>query len=182
MPLRLLMCSPITDGSAAIVFSAYPPTARSRPLVEVRSCSISSYRPRRSVVTEAAGRALAAAGVSASECDVLQLHDACAFAELKQMEEIGLVPYGQAASSTLAGETGVGGSIPINTDGGLLSRGHPLGATGIAQIAELSMQLRGEAYGRQVNGARTAMAVNAGGWMGDDYAAAVVTVLTSECA
>lgn len=174
-PLRMLMCSPLTDGAAAIVFSSKAPGAQ--PDVRVSGMAMAGHRPGGTVVAEATVRALAAAGIGVGECDVLQMHDACAFAELKQMEDIGLVGPGEAVSAVLAGETAVGGGFPINTDGGLLSRGHALGATGLAQLIELTRQLRGEATGRQVDGARTALAANSGGWMGDDYAAAVSTVL-----
>jgi len=105
------------------------------------------------------------------------LHDACAFAELLQYEQVGIAAPGTAAAAVQEGRTGPGGDSPVNTDGGLLSRGHALGATGLAQLAELVRQLRGEAGARQVPNARHGLCVNAGGWMGTDYATAFATLL-----
>lgn len=173
-PLRLLTCSPLTDGAAALVFTA----AGSGDRIRVAASTLVSYRAGDPVVERAAGAAYRLAGLGPADIDVFQLHDACAFAELIQCEQIGLAKPGQGAAAILDGRTGPGGDAPVNTDGGLLSRGHALGATGLAQLAELGRQLRGEADARQVTGARHALAVNAGGWMGDDYATCVSTILT----
>ena len=108
---------------------------------------------------------------------MLELHDAAAPAELIQYAEVGLCDEGEGHHLLRRGETEIGGRIPVNTSGGLLSRGHPLGATGCAQVVELYHQLRGRAGARQVEDARTGMAVNAGGWLGGTYATAVATVL-----
>jgi acetyl-CoA acetyltransferase len=129
------------------------------------------------VVMRAARAAYEASAIGPTDVDLFQLHDACAFAEILQYEQIGLADPGKGAELALAGRSGLGGSAPVNTDGGLLSRGHALGATGLAQVAEMTVQLRGIAGARQVDDARTALAVNAGGWMGSDYAAAVATLL-----
>ena len=94
-----------------------------------------------------------------------------------QYHEIGLCAEGDGFKLIRDGSTALGGRVPVNTSGGLLSRGHPLGATGCAQIVELVMQLRGEAGTRQVEGARMAMSVNGGGWLDGAYALAVATIL-----
>jgi acetyl-CoA acetyltransferase len=174
-PLRLLTCSPLTDGAAALVFTTVRPGDR----VRVAASTIASYRAGDPVVERAAEGAYRRAGLRPADIDVFQLHDACAFAEVLQYEQVGIAKPGQGAAAVVDGRTGPGGDAPVNTDGGLLSRGHALGATGLAQITELGRQLRGEAGPRQVRGARLALAVNAGGWMGDDYAACVATALVS---
>ena len=105
------------------------------------------------------------------------MHDAAAPAELIQYSEVGLCEYGEEYGLLRAGATEIGGRIPVNTSGGLMSRGHPLGATGCAQLVELCEQLNGQAGGRQVADATVGMAVNAGGWLAGTYAVAVATVL-----
>lgn len=172
-PLRLLTCSPLTDGAAALVFTAARPGDR----VRVGVSALVSYRRGDSVVERASMEAFDRTGLGVGEIDVFQLHDACAFAEIQQYEQVGIASPGKGAAAVLDGRTEPGGDAPVNTDGGLLSRGHALGATGLAQLAELGRQLRGEARERQVPGARHALSVNSGGWMGDDYAASVATVL-----
>jgi acetyl-CoA acetyltransferase len=177
-PLRILTCSPLTDGGAAVVFRAagtVPPAGN--PRVRVAVSTVASYEPGRSVVQRVAERAYRTSGLGAADVDLFQLHDACAFAELVQYEQVGIAEPGKAAAAVLDGRVGPGGDSPVNTDGGLLSRGHALGATGLAQLVELTLQLRGEAGDRQIAGARTALSVNSGGWMGEDYAASVATLL-----
>lgn len=176
-PLRLLTCSPFTDGAAAVVFRA-PEAARLRKrTVLVRSTNLVSYERGHSVVERAAQAAYQAADLGAGDIDIFQLHDACAFAEVQQYEQVGIAEPGFGAKAVLEGRTGHGGDSPVNTDGGLLSRGHALGATGLAQLAEVFTQLRGMAGARQITSATTGLCVNAGGWMGDDYASAVATIL-----
>lgn len=174
-PLRLLTCSPLTDGAAAVVFTATP--RGRRPPVRVVASELRSYEPTGSVVRRAADAAYRAGDLGPGDIDVFQLHDASAFAELLQYEQVGIAEAGAAREAALSGVTRLGGRAPVNTDGGLLSRGHALGATGVAMLVELTEQLQGRSGGRQVRGAARAMAVNAGGWMGDDYATTAVTVL-----
>lgn len=176
-PLRLLTCSPLTDGAAAMVFRPAGAGADDRPRIRIAASALVSYQQGHPVVQRAAERVYRASGLDTSDIDVFQLHDACAFAEVVQYEQVGIAEPGKGAAAVLEGRTGPGGDNPVNTDGGLLSRGHALGATGLAQLAELVRQLRGDAGPRQVPGARTALSVNSGGWMGDDYAAAVATLL-----
>jgi acetyl-CoA acetyltransferase len=108
---------------------------------------------------------------------VVELHDASAPAELIHYENLGLCGKGEGASLLRSGATAVGGRISVNPSGGLLSRGHPIGATGVAQIHELVLQLRGRAGGRQRPGAKVALAENNGGQIGGDSAVGVATVL-----
>ena len=180
LPLRLLTCSPLSDGAAAIVFSAERPDGV-RPAVFVGAAeSVSHAAAADPVVARATRAAYDATGLSVNDIDVFQLHDASAFAELVQYEQVGIAEPGKSISAVLEGRTARGGRYPVNTDGGLLSRGHALGATGLAQLSELVRQLRGEAGGRQVEGARRALSVNSGGWMGDDYATAFATLLVRD--
>lgn len=173
-PLRLLMCSPLTDGAAAIVLRAGADSMGPA----LASSQVSSHAPATSVVRNAVRSVYRETGCSADAIDVFQLHDASAIAELVQYEEVGLALAGKGRELVLDGRTGPSGDRPVNTDGGLMSRGHALGATGVAQLVELTQQLRGLAKGRQVAGVSTALAVNAGGWMGHDYATCVATLVT----
>lgn len=177
-PLRLLTCSPLSDGAAVVIFSSRR-RKTAHPAVVIPACVLRSHHEGRSPIEEACRLLFTGTGLDPSEVDVFQLHDACAFAELIQYEQVGIVPRGEAAMAAIEGRTDLGGHSPVNTDGGLLSRGHPLAATGLAQLVELTSQLRHTAGGRQVENARVGVAVNGGGWMGDDYAAAVVTLLTT---
>ncbi len=174
-PLRLLTCSPLTDGSAAIVLTAKPTGAGCE--VRIAASELRSHEPDTSVVRRATMAAYECAAVGPDDIDVFQLHDACAFAELLQYEQVGITEPGGAARAALNGTTALGGRAPVNTDGGLLSRGHALGATGVAMLVELTEQLQNRSGARQVPGATRAMAVNAGGWMGDDYATTAVHIL-----
>ena len=105
------------------------------------------------------------------------MHDASAFAEIVQSENLGLCAPGEGGLMAERGDSRLGGRVPVNTSGGLVSKGHPIGATGAIQIHELVMQLRGEARPRQVEGARFAAAENGGGFYGIEEAATVVTIL-----
>jgi acetyl-CoA C-acetyltransferase len=116
------------------------------------------------------------AGLEPKDIDVAELHDAFQILEIVESEEVGFFKRGEGHIAARNGETKLGGRIPINTSGGLKAKGHPLGATGVSQIIELVRQLRGEAGGRQVNGAKAGLAVNFGGF-GNNV---VVTILTKE--
>lgn len=182
-PLTLLMCSPIGDGAAAVVVvSADRARALGRPAVEVLASELVSGTDREpgqpGTVHRAAKRAYDTAGVGPNNLHVLEVHDAAAPAELIAYEELGLCAPGEAAALLRSGETRLGGARVVNPSGGLLSKGHPIGATGCAQIAELADQLRGRCGARQVPGARIGLAENAGGFLGSDNAATVVTILS----
>jgi len=117
-------------------------------------------------------------GLGATDLSLVELHDASAPAEIMAYEYIGLCPYGEGGHLVESGQTRLGGRIPVNTSGGLLRKGHPIGASGIAQLVELTTQLRGNAGHRQVDGATVGLAHNGGGSLGTDAAAMCVTILT----
>ncbi len=179
-PLRRLMCSSFTDGAAAVVLAS----GSERGGVRLRASVLHSgygeldYHDR---LAQSAESAWKVAGVGPEDIDVLELHDATAAEELYALECLGFFDIGEAGAATAAGHTDVGGrAVCVNPSGGLLSRGHPLGATGLCQVVELVQQLRGKAGGRQVEGARLGMSVNTGGIMaGRDTALAAIHVLES---
>lgn len=182
-PLRLLMCSPIGDGAAAVIVASSDFVRRhGKPDIRVAGWALTSNgADARAVqpVARAMDRALAQAQLAVEDIDVAEVHDACAPAELWLYEELGLCAPGGAADLIRSGATKLGGSIPVNVGGGLLARGHPLGATGCAQIVELADQLRGRGGARQVEGARVGVAQNSGGILDElDEAVAAVTILT----
>jgi len=177
-PLTRLMCSSFTDGAAAAVLSAgsAPGAPRVRTSLLRSGHGELDYHDR---LRETADEAWKDAGVGPEDIDVVELHDATSAEELFALESLGFFPAGEAGVATEAGHTDVGGrGVCVNPSGGLVARGHPLGATGICQIAELVAQLRGTATGRQVHEPRLAMAVNTGGIMsGKDTALVAVHVL-----
>jgi acetyl-CoA acyltransferase len=182
-PITTLMCSPIADGaSAVIVASARRASDRDRAVwIRASEVSMGTAPPRpQSTISRVAERAYASAGLSATDVDVAEVHDATAFSELLAYEELGFCDLGHGAELVANGSTSLGGRLPVNPSGGLESRGHPLAATGGAQIAELVTQLRGEAGLRQVPGARVALAETAGGFVNGDTAAVAVTLLSQE--
>lgn len=178
-PLTVPMCAPIGDGAAAAVLSGATRASAFPRSVRLLSSVVGAGRRGRDdqLIGDTARRAFKRAGISPEDIDVLEVHDAAAPAEMIVLEELGLVGPGEAVGFIRAGETALGGRLPVNPSGGLVSKGHPLGATGLAQVFELVEQLRGEAGDRQVQGARLAVAENAGGYLGPEGAAAVVSVL-----
>jgi len=183
-PLTQFMCAPIGDGAAAVVVASKEWAMRhGADPVQIRAVRLVSGTDRRidepGATTRAAILAYEDAGIAPGDVDVVELHDAAAPAELATLEELGLCAEGEAPKLVAAGETALGGRIPVNPSGGLLSRGHPIGATGCAQVVELADQLRGRCGERQVEGAKVALAENGGGFLGSDAAAMVVTVLSS---
>lgn len=183
-PLTLLMCSPIGDGAAAVVVTSADYASRlARPAVRVRAVSVASglsvdADSKVNTVERASANAFERASVSPEDIDVVELHDAAAPGELFAYEEIGLCPKGEGPKHLASGATQIGGRQPVNPSGGLLARGHPIGATGCAQLVELVQQLRGESGQRQVHQARMALAHNSGGNFGDGQpASCVVTIL-----
>lgn len=187
-PLTLPMCSPISDGAAAAILCTEAGLtklglSRSRA-VHVLAALMRSGADRaeeddaQSCTAVAARMAYEAAGVGPRDVSVAEVHDATAMGELIQTENLGFVDFGEGGVAAERGETRIGGRIPVNPSGGLESKGHPIGATGLGQIHELVMQLRGEAGQRQVEGARIAMAENGGGSIGFDEAAAGIVILS----
>jgi acetyl-CoA acetyltransferase len=165
-PLTRLMCSSFTDGAAAAVLTLESRKGAPRILSStVRSGNGDiDYHDR---LAETASAAWDASGVDPADVDVVELHDATSAEEICALESLGFYKPGDAGAATEAGDTTLGGKgVTVNTSGGLVSRGHPLGATGIAQVVELAAQLRDEAGPRQVAGARLAVAANTGGMIG----------------
>jgi acetyl-CoA acetyltransferase len=179
-PLKRLMCSSFTDGAAAAVLSGGAQLGAPRVRASVLRSGYGEldYHDR---LSETAEDAWKVAGVGPGDIDVIELHDATSAEELYALESLGFFRPGEAGAATEAGDTDIGGkALSVNPSGGLLSRGHPLGATGICQIVELVQQLRGKAAGRQVPRARLGMSVNTGGIMaGRDTALAAVHILES---
>jgi acetyl-CoA acetyltransferase len=181
-PLTLLMCSPIGDGAAALVLCSRDFAARleADPVLIRASVLVSGNDGTPPAAERAAQRAYERAGLGPGDLDLVELHDAAAPAELTLYEELGLAEPGGGARLLASGATALGGRLPVNTSGGLLSKGHPIGATGAAQLVELTEQLRGTAGDRQVPGARIGLAENGGGFLGSDAAAAAVHILERE--
>jgi acetyl-CoA acyltransferase len=186
-PLTVLMCSPISDGAAAVVLMSGPAARRAGlggPRIRasvVRSGNVHDKDdPTAGSAARAARAAFEAAGIGPGDLDCAEVHDASAPAELIVYEQIGLAEKGGGPDLIASGRTALGGDLPVNTSGGLLSKGHPIGATGIAQVCEAAWQLRGEAGPRQVEGARVALTQNGGGWLEGDSAAMSVHVLTAD--
>src|SRR5213594_4192054 len=164
-PLRLFHCCPISDGSSSIVLTAERTTVRVAGVGQGTDALGLRHRERLTsfrATQAAASAAFAMAGFGPARVDVAEIHDAFAPFELISLEDIGLFPPGKAASATLDGETALDGRLPVNPSGGLKARGHPLAATGLAQIVECVWQLTGRAEGRQVP-ARVALAQSIGG-------------------
>ncbi|WP_164155406.1 thiolase family protein [Sandarakinorhabdus rubra] len=185
-PLTRAMCAPIGDGAAAALvcsgaWLARQPAAVRDRAVRIAASTMTSGKYRRldepGLSKLAAERAYRAAGITASDIDVAEVHDATSFCEIYQSEMLGFCGPGEGGRLAESGATTLGGSIPINLSGGLVSKGHPVGATGLSMIDELMLQLRGEAGPRQVAGARVALAENGGGVMGFDEAACSVIIL-----
>lgn len=179
-PLTLSMCSPITDGSAALVICSEEYAAK-HDLMGPRILS-SQIAPGNGVgsapLADAVTAAYEMAGVGPLDMDLIELHDAAAPAELLQYADVGICAVGEGYHLIRNGDTSLGGRIPVNVSGGLLSRGHPLGATGCAQVFELYEHLTGRAGKRQVEGAKIGLAANAGGWISNNYAVGVATILS----
>jgi acetyl-CoA acyltransferase len=185
-PLTLPMCSPISDGAAAAIVCSKEMLGRTGSAaraIRIRASVLMSGdhrdpdRIEEHVARKAARRAYEIAGLSPEDIDVVECHDATAFGEILQSEALGFFPFGDGGPAAERGETRLGGRIPFNPSGGLESKGHPIGATGLAQIYELVGQLRGEADPRQVADARIALAENGGGLRGIEEAAVAVTIL-----
>ncbi len=180
-PLTLPMCSPIGDGAAALVLTGHPNGAGAPIRVRASALSATGGPAPGTVVQRASATAREQSGLSAQDVDVIEVHDATASAELEAYEHLGLAAPGEGNRLIAEGRTVLGGALPVNTGGGLLSRGHPVGATGVLQIVELVAQLRGRAGERQVDlDPRLALAQNAGGFLEGDNAVAVITVLERE--
>jgi len=186
-PLTLPMCSPISDGAAAAIVcneaGLKRMQTRSSRTVRILAAAMQSGSNRgirefdKHASRLAAQKAYAQAGLGPADIDVAEVHDATAMGEIIELEALGLCALGEGGPAAQRGETRLGGRLPVNPSGGLESKGHPIGATGLGQIYELVTQLRGEAGERQAQGARVALAQNGGGLLGIEEAVTCVTIL-----
>ncbi|MDH4652281.1 thiolase family protein [Pseudomonas sp. BN606] len=184
-PLTLLQCCPSqVDGAAALVLGNKP-GPHARDVRVLGSIVVSGLREGArddildaEITARAARQAYEQAGVDPRDVGVVELHDAFTIAELLYYEALGLAPHGEAVALLHSGATALGGRVPVNPSGGLLAKGHPLGATGVAQMVELMWQLQGRATSRQADNPRIGVAqCTGGGIAGVDHAASSVHVL-----
>jgi acetyl-CoA acetyltransferase len=180
-PLTRAMCAPIGDGAAAAIicndqFLKKHPSNRA---VKIRASVLEGGKRTGTgdISERASKRAFEVAGVGPEDINVMEVHDATAFGEISVMEALGFCPRGEGGVMAEKGDTALDGKIPVNPSGGLISRGHPVGASGLAQIHELVTQLRGEAGERQVKNPRIAMTENGGGTVGAGEAAMTIHIL-----
>ncbi|MCL5958303.1 MAG: thiolase family protein, partial [Chloroflexi bacterium] len=184
-PLPVLQCCPRADGAAAaiLVSADYARQFTNSPILVAASVLATGLGDNPSDLIHfefnevAAKRAYAQAGLGPEDVDVVELHDCFTIAELNHYETLGFCGRGEGVRLLEDGVTELGGRLPVNVSGGLLSRGHPLGATGIAQIVEICWHLRGQAGDRQVEGARVGLAHCLGGVKGLEAQAATINIL-----
>ncbi|MEJ2639724.1 MAG: thiolase family protein [Desulfosarcinaceae bacterium] len=185
-PLTRSMCAPIGDGAAAALLCSERylnelPSAVQERAIKIRASAMSAGKHREiaeaSLSKWAADNAYRMAGLAPREIDVAEVHDATAFCEIYQAEMMGFCPLGEGGPYVASGATMLDGTMPINTSGGLVSKGHPIGATGLSMIYEIAAQLRGEAGPRQVKNARIGLVENGGGVISVEEMACGVTLL-----
>lgn len=172
-PLGMFDCAPISDGAAALILCPLEDarkytdsfvkvsavTQASDTLALFQRDDITTYR----ATSVASGSAYRIAGITADDIDVAEVHDNYSVSGIMALQDLGLFERGQAGKAVLEGQANIGGKVAVNTSGGLKARGHPIGATGVAQIVEVAEQLRGSADKRQVTGARYGLAQSVGG-------------------
>ncbi|MFH1689825.1 MAG: thiolase family protein, partial [Candidatus Eisenbacteria bacterium] len=173
-PLRFFDCCPVSDGGACVILASEEVARKvDRPLIRLagvgQATDTHAVHEREDptdllAVRRAAAMAFERAGLTPADVDVAELHDAFTILEIVESEECGFFPKGEGHLALERGETALGGKLPINVSGGLKGRGHPVGATGLAQAHEIVHQLRGEAGERQVEGARVGFTCNFGGF------------------
>ena len=186
-PITLLACCPNTDGAAAIILCAADIAKQytTKPIyIAASALFMGDYKHRQKDIAfsnltyKTVHQAYEMAGIGPEDLDVIELHDPFTVAELCHYEEMGLCPKGEGGRLIEEGTTYLGGRIPVNPSGGLLAQGHPLSATGVRQVAEISSHLRGEAGARQVPDAKIGMAHVVGGTVaGLEAGACGVTIL-----
>jgi acetyl-CoA acetyltransferase len=186
-PLTRAMCAPTGDGAAAVLvcsrahLDTQPRAVRERALPILGHAFAGGSRwslfEDDRAAARAARRAYQRAGIEPSEVDLVELHDATAIGEILLLEDLGLCARGQGGPFTASGATARDGETPVNVSGGLVSRGHPIGATGIMMLNEVALQLRGEAGALQLPRAQVGLAENGGGIVGHDNAVSAVTIL-----
>jgi acetyl-CoA acetyltransferase len=187
-PLTIAMCSPISDGGAAVILCSEAGLKRLNGTrlraIKVAGTAITTSTDRRvdefdkAACRRAANLAYERAGLGPADVSVVEVHDATAMGEVIAVEYLGLTEMGGAGPAAERGELSIGGRIPVNPSGGLECKGHPIGATGLGQIHELVTQLRGEAGLRQVDGAKVGLQENGGGSMGFEEAVVTVNLFT----
>lgn len=185
-PFTRAMCAPVSDGAAAVILCSDKGLAKigaAPRAVAIRASVLRSGSERapdafdRHIGRLTALAAYEQAGIGPDDIDIAEVHDATAYAEVQQIENLGLAEPGSVRDRLRRGDFALGGRQPVSASGGLLAKGHPVGATGIVQLHDLVLQLRGEAGAAQVEGARIAVAENGGGFLRGEEAATVVTVL-----
>jgi acetyl-CoA acyltransferase len=184
-PLTLYMCSTMGDGAAAAIVCTREKARKftSKPLIQVAACELVSGtvfypgQPHEAIGTHASRLAYKKAGIGPEDIDMAEVHDGMAPAELMLYEELGFCKEGESPKWIDEGVTQITGKLAVNPSGGLTAKGHPVAATGLAQVAEMVWQLRGEAGERQVKNPKVGLTENAGGWILDDNAACAVTIL-----
>lgn len=184
-PLTVPMCAPLADGAAAALVCNEDGLRRlgANRAVRIAASVLGTGTDRGAddyadhLVARTARRAYELAGLGPSQVDVAEVHDATSFAEIWQTENLGLCAFGAGPELVRSGASSLGGRIPVNPSGGLESKGHPIGATGLGQVYEIVTQLRGEAGSRQVEGAAVGLVENGGGFIGIEEAVAAVTIL-----
>ncbi len=184
-PLTVPMCAPIGDGAAAAILCSGDYLKRlsgARP-IRIRASVLGSGTlreaedDRNDIAVHLSGKAYEMSGCGPGDIDLAEVHDATSFGELHQTEALGFCEFGEGGVFAESGATRLGGKLPINTSGGLESRGHPIGASGLGQVHELVTQLRHEAGNRQVESCRLALAENGGGTLGFEEAAMSIHIL-----
>jgi len=182
-PLTRAMCAPVGDGAAAAILCSanYLKRLKNPRSVRILASVLGSGRDRdldgEDIGERLSKQAYNIAGVGPQDISLAELHDATAYGELHQSEVMGFCPLGEGGPLALTGATRLGGKIPLNTSGGLECRGHPIGASGLAQIHEVVTQLRGEAGKRQVAGARLGLTENGGGNLGVEEASMTIHIM-----
>ncbi|CAN5295576.1 thiolase family protein [soil metagenome] len=185
-PLTLLQCCPsAVDGAAAVILTTKAPASGPRAVRILGSAVQSGHLETgcddildAEITARTARMVYEQAGIGPGDVDVVELHDTFTIAELLYYEALGLAPKGEGAGLLRDGQTALGGRVPVNPSGGLLAKGHPLGATGVAQMVEITWQLQGRAEGRQVENARIGLTqCTGGGIAGVDHAASSVHLL-----
>lgn len=184
-PLTRAMCAPIGDGSAAAIlcsedFLEKNPSLKERSVLVRASILRSGSWKKDNIGERGASAAYEMAGLTPDDIDVAEVHDATAYAELNVIEQLGFCSVGQGGPFVESGATQLDGKRPVNPSGGLLARGHPIGASGLAQMYELVTQLRGEAGKRQVKDPKIALAHNGGGTIGTGEAALCIHILEGQ--
>jgi acetyl-CoA acetyltransferase len=182
-PLTRLMCAPTGDGaSAALLVCAEKARQYTTKPVWVRGSALGSGKDMQpgmpGITARVARKSFEMSGIGIEDVNVMEVHDATAPAEIFIYEDLGLCPEGEGGRLIDEGVTELGGRVPVNTSGGLLSKGHPVGATGVAQIYEIFLQLRGEAGERQVQNPKVGLCENGGGMVRGEAAATCVHILS----